>query len=230
MTGRPNIATLGGLIGDPSWAIMLQTLMDGRARTATELALEAGVAPPTASAHLAKLVDGELLALTKQGRHRYFRIASAEAADTLEALAAFAADRPPPKTPRFPRGEAMRTARTCYDHLAGRLAIAMTDALLSRGELDLVDDVFRVTASGERMLRGFGIDLDALRRAKRPVLRCCLDWSERRPHIGGGLGAALLDRVRDEGWITAGPERAVTLTTRGKAELPRRFGFDWPFE
>lgn len=227
MTGRPNIAAIGGLIGDPSRAIMLQTLMDGRARTATELALEAGVAPPTASAHLAKLVDGRLLAMTKQGRHRYFRIASAEAADVLEALGTFVVDRPEPKTPRFPRGEAMRTARTCYDHLAGRLAIAMTDAMVARGELDLADDTFRITADGETALGGFGIDVAALRKAKRPVVRCCLDWSERRPHIGGGLGAALLDRVRDEGWIAAGPERAVVLTTKGRTEMPKRFGFEW---
>lgn len=228
MTGRPNIATIGALIGDPSRAIMLQTLMDGRARTAGELALEAGVSPATASGHLAKLLDGRLLAVAHQGRHRYFRIASPEAAEALERLAAFAADRPEPKTPRYPKGEAMRQGRTCYDHLAGRLGIALADALVARGYLDLDDDSFRVTETGDRAFGEFGIDMEALRAAKRPVVRACLDWSERRPHLAGGLGAALCHRIHDLGWVARSEQRSVVLKPIGKHGLVQTFGVELP--
>lgn len=224
MTGRPNIASLASLIGDPSRAIMLQTLMDGRARTAGELALEAGVTPPTASGHLAKLVDGALLAVAHQGRHRYFRIASTEAAEAIEALSTFAARQHVPRTPRFPKGERMRNARTCYDHLAGRLGIALADALLEGGRLTLADGSFRITEAGDREFRAFGIDMEGLRAAKRPVLRTCLDWSERRPHLAGGLGAALYARFQDLRWIERAADRTVAVTRKGEAGFRERFG------
>lgn len=203
---------------------MLQTLMDGRARTAGELACEAGVTPATASGHLAKLVDGRLLAVAHQGRHRYFRIASAEAAEALERLAAFAADRPEPRTPRFPCGEAMRRGRTCYDHLAGRLGIALADGLVAKGYLDLLDDSFRVTGAGEQAFVDFGIDVPALRAAKRPLVRACLDWSERRPHVAGALGAALCRRINDLGWVGRTGDRAVILNPQGRRGLREVFG------
>jgi DNA-binding transcriptional ArsR family regulator len=196
MTTRPFIAEIAALIGDPARANMLLALMAGRALTAGELAYAARVAPQTASAHLGKLVGARLLALEKQGRHRYFRLASPEVAELLEGLMAVAVDGAPRYRPPSRSDEALRQARTCYDHLAGRLGVALADALLSRGHIVLDDDGGQVTADGTRFLGEFGLNLISTASQRRRFCRPCLDWSERRRHLGGarrgGSGCTLL--------------------------------------
>lgn len=224
MNRGPNIAAVAALVGDPSRAIMLDVLLDGRARTAGELAREANVAPATASGHLAKLVDGDLLAVAHQGRHRYFRLASAEAARLLESLAVFAGERRVPKTPRFPKDEAMRTGRTCYDHLAGRLGVALADGLVAGGFLDRLDDGFAITGEGGSKFERLGLDMATLRRSSRPLLRSCVDWSERRFHLAGGLGAGLLRLMMDRKWLHHTEGRTVVMTPTGLRGLREAFG------
>lgn len=224
MNRGPNIAAVAALVGDPSRAIMLDVLLDGRARTAGELAREANVSPATASGHLAKLLDGALLAVAHQGRHRYFRLASAEAAHLLESLAVFAGERRIPKTPRFPKGEAMRTGRTCYDHLAGRLGVALADGLVASGYLDRLDDGFAITTAGGEKFERAGLDMTALRDRPRPLIRSCVDWSERRFHLAGSLGAGLLDVMMTRNWLRRTDGRTVTMTPNGHRGLKQAFG------
>jgi DNA-binding transcriptional ArsR family regulator len=222
METYPQIAAVGRLIGDATRAAMLAALLGGRALPASELARVARVSPQTASAHLAKLADAGLVAVTRIGRHRYYRLAGAEVARALEALAAVSA----PPVVRSLRGaqslDALRFARSCYDHLAGALAVALGDAFLEHGWLRPVGEALRLAAEGERILVDLGVDVPSLRRARRPLVRTCLDWSERRPHLAGAVGAALLERLLALGWLEAGPvPRALRLTTRGRAELER---------
>ncbi len=221
-------ARTAALVGDPARAGMLAVLMDGRALTAAELARAANVTPQTASGHLAQLVEAGLLAVERQGRHRYHRLAAPAVARMLEgvmavaAVPAVAAPRPP-----GPRDAALREARTCYDHLAGRLAVAMTDALVARGAVELGADGGALTPEGEVFLRGLGVDLDGAARGSRRRVFCrpCLDWSERRPHLAGALGAALLTTGLDRGWLrrSAG-SRAVAVTPGGRLALAQAFG------
>ncbi len=220
-----NVAEVAALIGDVTRANLLLALMDGRALTATELAHRAGVTPQTTSAHLAKLSEARILAMEAQGRHRYYRLASPAVAQAIEALMQLAADGPKRHRPPGPRDEAIRTARTCYDHLAGRLGVGIADGLLERGLATLDDGAFALTAEGERTLGGWGLDLAAARRQRRAFARSCLDWSERRPHIGGALGAAVAELAFTRGWIArqAG-ERAVRLTGPGRQAIHTHFG------
>ncbi len=204
--------------------------MDGRALTATELSALAGVTPQTASGHLGKMVDAGLISVERQGRHRYHRLASVEVADLLEQLARFA-ERPEGRPRRTlstgPKDVAMRAARSCYDHLAGRLAVDIADALTDQGHLELDQDGGAVTASGERLFSEFGIDLVPLKSAKRAFCRPCLDWSERRPHLAGAVGAALACRCFDLGWVKRVPgSRAVTVTPVGRDGFLRAFGVE----
>jgi DNA-binding transcriptional ArsR family regulator len=224
MNEGPYIAEIGALIGDPARACMLGSLVDGRARTATELALIAGIAPPTASSHLARLVEGRLLAVERQGRHRYYRLAGPQVAAALEALAVLAAGGPPRHRPPGPREAALRLARTCYDHLAGRLGVALTEAML-RDRLLAADGAdYAVTAAGAARLAALAIDLEPLRRQRRCLARACLDWSERRPHLAGALGAALADRLFQLGWLDRLPEsRGVRITGAGRDGLAATF-------
>lgn len=224
MNRGPNIAAVAALVGDPSRAIMLDVLLDGRARTAGELAREANVTPATASGHLAKLVDGDLLAVAHQGRHRYFRLASAEVAHLLESLAVFAGERRVPKTPRFPKDDAMRTGRTCYDHLAGRLGVALADGLVAGGFLDRLDDGFAITAEGGAKFERLGVDMATLQRRSRPLVRSCVDWSERRFHLAGSLGVGLLDLMMDREWLRRAEGRTVTVTPTGQRGFREAFG------
>ena len=216
------LAETGALLGDPARANILLALMDGRALTAGELAWHAGVSAQTTSGHLAKLVDARLVAVVRQGRHRYHRLASREVAGAIEAVAALAVIGPQRHRPTGPRDEALRAGRTCYDHLAGRLGVAIADGLVSRGLLDLqaADGVGRLSQDGARFLRDrLAIELEA-GSARRPLCRICLDWSERRPHLGGRLGAALRDRSIALGWIALLPHtRAVAITEAGRAGL-----------
>lgn len=229
MHETPDLATIGALLGQPARAAMLGALMDGRARTATELADAAGVSRATASSHLALLTEGGLLAVAKQGRHRYYRLAGPEVADTLERLMALA----PPAVPRSPAkpvgpGRAdMRRARMCYDHIAGQLGVGITDALVARGALVEDEANFRLTGDGERFLQSFGIDVEAARRRKRHFARTCLDWSERRPHLAGALGAAVAERMFGLGWIERELEgRTLLITPAGLRGLRRVFDIE----
>jgi DNA-binding transcriptional ArsR family regulator len=217
------LAEIAALIGEPARAAMLAALLDGRALTAGELAEAAGITPQTASGHLGRLTEAGLLAMARQGRHRYHRLASPAVARLIESLLDVAAGRPRRPVATGPRDAALRQARTCYDHLAGRLAVAMTDAMRARGLIELTPDGGAVTQAGERFLAEFGIAL-APRRG-RLFCRPCLDWSERRLHVAGLLGAALCARCFALGWVRrrAGG-RALDITPPGWAGFAERFG------
>lgn len=221
------IAEVAALIGDPARANILSALKDERALTATELAHVAGVSPQTASGHLSKLTEARLVAVSRQGRHRYYRLANRHVAEALEALMMLAATSTPRRRPRGPQDDAVRYARSCYDHLAGQLGVALTWSLVDLGHLRPDDDSFALTKKGETALGAFGIDADTLRRRRRPLTRHCLDWSERRPHLGGALGAALLTRMQELDWVKRAPgTRAVTLTAAGRRGLRDTFSLD----
>lgn len=222
MKEGPNIALLGSLIGDPARANILTSLMSGQALTAGELSQEAGVTPQTTNSHLAQLVSGGLLIVEKQGRHRYFRLAGADVATAVEALMDLADQagrrrvRPGPKDPD------MRRARVCYDHLAGERGVELFARLSSQGLIALDGAGVAVTPLGDARLGEFGIDLDALRQAKRPVCRTCLDWSERRSHLAGALGARLLERFFELRWAQRVPNsRIVRFTPFGDKEFAK---------
>ena len=222
-----NIASPAALIGDPSRAAMLQALQDGRAHPAGALAWAAGLTAQAASNHLAKLVDGGLLSVEREGRHRYYRLANAEVAHVLEALAVLAAPVRSLEQPRSPKARALRDGRCCYGHLAGRLGIAVTDALVARGVIVPGDDkLYEITSEGRGWFEDLGLELSDLR-SKRGAARQCLDWTERRHHLAGPLGVALLSRMVALGWIDADrASRAVKLTTLGREELRARLGVD----
>ncbi|MEK9971124.1 MAG: helix-turn-helix transcriptional regulator [Ferrovibrio sp.] len=226
----PHVAKIAALIGDPARANILKALMDGRARTAKELAQIAGVSPQTTSGHLAKLSDGGLLGLAKQGRHRYYHLANAQVATAIESLMALAGERPLPKHHHHTRvAGALRAARTCYDHIAGRLGVCLFDQLVARGCIlpaggdgELED--FVITAAGRQLFSALQINVDGLATGKRRFARACLDWSERSPHLAGSLGAALADRCFELGWLERRRDsRAVTLTPAGRTGLTRHF-------
>ena len=222
--GSPDLARLAGLLADGTRAAFCLALLDGRAWTAAELARHAGVAAPTATGHLNLLVAGGLLAEERQGRHRYVRLASDDVATLVEDLAALA---PPGQTePRslttVTRDRALARARTCYDHLAGTLGVQITDAMTRRGLLDL-DRGLALTGDGTRWFAGVGITLPAA--GRRPLVRSCLDWTERRPHLAGAAGAAIYGYAMENRWITRiGTGRAVTLTDAGHDALRKHLG------
>lgn len=234
---EPHFAAVAALFGDPARANILRTLMDGRARTAKELALVGGVTAPTASGHLAKLVAADLLCVMAQGRHRYYRLSNGLVACTIESMMALAGERPLPRH-RHNGGltEALRHARTCYDHLAGRLGVAIHDHLLEAGCLLPGQDGdgphghghdYQVSAKGHALLAEIGIDVEAVARQRRGFARPCLDWSERVPHLAGGLGAAIAGRCFDLGWLARRADsRALRLTPAGSKGLARAFGID----
>jgi len=228
MFSTTSLAETAALVGDPARCAMLMALMDGRALTASELARAAGVTPQTASAHLARLVEAGLLDLHCQGRHHYHRLASPAVAHMLESImeatAASDADRPRKAVVTGPRDKAMRAARTCYDHLAGRLGVGLADSLTERGYVELSSEGGAVTEAGIGFCRDFGVDLDA-GRGGHVYCRPCLDWSERRLHIGGAFGAALAARCFALNWIRRSPEsRAVSVTPAGERGFRERFG------
>ncbi|HEY2606484.1 helix-turn-helix transcriptional regulator [Paraburkholderia sp. RL18-103-BIB-C] len=200
----PGLSRIGALLADPGRAAMLWALMDGSARPAGELTMIAGLSPSAASAHLARLTDGGLLALEVRGRHRYFRIASSDIAASIEALANVAQISAPQRaTPRPARTVPldMRYARTCYDHMAGELSVQVFERLVERGLLTLHGATLEATADGAARFAEWGIDLSAPKSRRRRFACTCPDWSERRPHLGGALGAALLDAWSTHGWV-----------------------------
>ncbi len=219
------LAEIGAALGDPSRAKMLTALLDGRALTAGELAWHGGISAPTASGHLTKLTALGLLALEKQGRHRYFRLASPLVARMLEGIQLVAGEGPKRHRPTGPADVALRLARTCYDHLAGRLGVALADALVDAGHLELTAEGGRVTVGGAEFLGAFGLDLEGLAGGKRCFCRPCLDWSERRPHLAGALGQALAARCFQLGWIRRQKDsRAVAITPAGRLGFVSRLG------
>lgn len=225
MVEGPYIAEAASLIGDPTRANMLAALLSGRAMTATELGIEANVAPSTASGHLARLVEGKLVLVTPAGRHRYFRLASSAVAQLLEGLMALAGDGPPRHRPTTGCSEAMARARTCYDHLAGRLGVALADSLSAAGYVVLGEDGGFVTDSGREFLHGLGLSLEPPRGSRRAICRSCLDWSERRWHIGGLVGAAIADHCFASGYLERqATSRAVCLTADGEKAFDEKFG------
>jgi DNA-binding transcriptional ArsR family regulator len=226
------LAETAALVGDPARASMLMALMDGRALTAGELARIAGVTPQTASGHLARMSIAGLLATQRQGRHHYHRLASPVVAQMIESImevSAAAADQcggPRRTVVTGPRDRAMRAARTCWNHLAGELGVHLADALVERGHLELSPEAGAMTDAGRVFFRDFGIDLRALPTASgRTFCRPCLDWSERRLHLGGALGAAIAERCFALGWIRrAEGSRAVTVTPAGSRGFHEAFG------
>src|SRR5579872_7257767 len=225
MRDGPDIARIAALLGDPARTHMLTALMGGQALTAGELAREACVTPQTASSHLAKLADGGLIQPRKQGRCVYFALASPEVAELLEQLAGLAAAAGHRRTRPGPRDAAMRRARVCYDHLAGELGVAMLDGLTAAGVIADWDGALSLTEQGEGFVRRFGVAPERLRAGRRPVCKACLDWSERRSHLAGALGKALLDRIYAQGWarrLEGG--RVVAFTAPGLAAFERTFG------
>lgn len=215
MKEGPDIARIGTLIGDPARANMLTVLMDGKALTATELAQAAGVSLPTASAHLSKLEDGGLLTLRKQGRHRYFALAG-ETAALLETIMGFAASRGHLRHRPGPRDPALRQARICYDHLAGDFGVRMLDSLFARGAILADEDSLSLTPQGRQYICDMGIDVDSLSSPRRPLCKACLDWSERRFHLAGTLGKALLASFIARGWARREEDsRAIRFTREG---------------
>ena len=217
MKEGPDIAQVGALIGDPARANMLSALMGGKALTASELATAAGITQQTASAHLARLEAGGLLVQRKQGRHRYFALADDEVGLLLEGLMGFAANRGFLRSRPGPRDPELRKARVCYNHLAGDFGVRMLDRLVADGNMTLDGDEIALTASGESRMAALGIDLAPLQAQRRPLCRTCLDWSERRSHLAGALGEALLTRFIEIGWAKreAG-SRVIRFTAPGE--------------
>ncbi len=246
MRGDADIARIGALVADPARARMLMALGDGRALAASVLADEAGVAASTASAHLAKLVDGGLLNVQSHGRHRYFELANPQVGALIETLAGMAPPAPVRSLREGTRANAVRTARTCYDHLAGRLGAGLMGALLERDLLVGGDGTFaadkagrdrlsapgsdhdyRLTERGLDELSAFGIDFDELAGRSRPLIRYCVDWSEQRHHLAGSLGASLAARMLELGWVSrARRGRAVHISQKGSAGLAETFGLE----
>jgi DNA-binding transcriptional ArsR family regulator len=224
MPEGPDIARIGALLGDPTRINILSALMSGQALTAGELAREANVTPQTASSHLAKLADGALIRPRKQGRCVYYALAGHEVAELMEALDGLALAAGLKRTRPGPRDAAMRRARVCYDHLAGELGVAMLDGLVAARAIEDRGGALSLTAAGETLVAGFGIAPEALRQTRRPVCKACLDWSERRSHLAGALGKALLERIYALGWarrLEGG--RTVAFTAPGLAAFERTF-------
>ncbi|NUR87339.1 MAG: winged helix-turn-helix transcriptional regulator [Nonomuraea sp.] len=215
-----DIAPVAALIADPTRAAMLTALLGGKALAAGELARMAGVSAPTASSHLAKLLDGGLVDVVKQGRHRYYRLSGHEVAEVLEVLAGMSS-RPAIRSLRQSRQARMlEEARTCYDHLAGRAGVTLLENLRGHGYLDGVEP----TSDGVRLLARFGVDVPGVRKARRRFAAECLDWTERRAHLGGALGAAITGVLLERGWYRRGAvPRAVFLTEEGGRGLEEMF-------
>jgi DNA-binding transcriptional ArsR family regulator len=246
MKGDADIAAVAGLIGDRTRARVLLTLGDGRALAASVLAHEAGVSASTISEHLAKLLDAGLLSVESHGRHRYYRLSGPPVARVLESLAELSPASPVTSLRQGTRAHAVRAGRYCYDHLAGQLGVGIMRSLLDRGVLtggdghfDRVHAVrdrlsapgrdleYRLTPDGESWMDAFGVDLDALRARRRPLIRYCTDWSEQSHHLAGALGAAVADRMVQRGWIERARQgRAVRLTDAGRRELYERLDIE----
>ncbi|UGX86939.1 ArsR/SmtB family transcription factor [Phyllobacterium meliloti] len=227
MSNNARFAEIAALAGDPGRASMLTGLMDGRALTASELAHLAGITAQTASSHLMRMTEAGLLQVEKQGRHRYHRLASPAVAQMIESIMQVATPVASTKIVRTgPKDAALRAGRTCYDHLAGKLGVSITDALVGAGHLDLGLDAGELTDSGMSLFDRLGMDVGSITRKKGRILcRPCLDWSERRPHLAGAIGAALCSHCFDKDWIRrVEGTRAVSVTPNGQRQLRESLG------
>ncbi|MCE9684880.1 helix-turn-helix domain-containing protein [Shewanella sp. AS16] len=226
---EPNIAFIAALIGDTARSRILVALLGGQALTATELAVEADVTAQTASSHLSKLVEGELLRVRKQGRHKYFQLQSPQVAELLESLLNISAGSLNPKSVHGPADPGLRRARVCYDHLAGELGVALYDALGAQQLLTREQDETRLTAEGRAFFAALGLDLEELKgrqdRRRRPLCKSCLDWSERRSHLAGALGNWILEDILAKGWAErALDSRAMLFTASGLQAFSKSYG------
>ena len=225
MNTGPLIAEIAALVSDPARATMLTALLDGRALTASELAYAARITPQTASTHLAKLTEAGLLTALREGRHRYFRLASPKIFEMLDAIMAVAVENRPRFRPLSRQARELSDARICYDHLAGRLSVEIADFFTAHEYIVLSDGAAEITTAGTRFLDEFGIDLSSLNSTGREFCRLCLDWTERRPHIAGALGAALTKRCFDLRWIEQIKHSgAVIVTPPGQRGFLETFG------
>jgi DNA-binding transcriptional ArsR family regulator len=223
MHGDADIAAVAAAIGHPARGAMLTALFGGRALPASELASAARVSRSTASAHLAQLVETGLVRVERQGRHRYHRLAGADVAEALETLATLAPPRPVRSLRDSDRARAERAARSCYDHVAGALGVALTDRLCEAGALERSS----LALLDPEPLRALGVDVDTARAQRRPLTRSCLDWTERRPHLAGALGAAVLEALLAGGWVVRRPGgRALVLTPAGARGLRDAVGLE----
>lgn len=222
MKEEPDISRIAALIGDPVRANMLTSLRMGGARTASELAQDAGITAPTASSHLSKLKAGGLISARKQGRHQYFELANGDVADVLERLMGLAEQAGHVRTRPGPKDPAMRAARVCYNHLAGEAGVQLFDGLIKQRLIKTTDEAPVLTPKGENFFADFGIDLDRLKDKRRPLCKDCLDWSVRRTHLAGSLGTALLDRFFELKWARRVPgSRVVKFTPTGQKKFER---------
>jgi DNA-binding transcriptional ArsR family regulator len=220
MKNGPDLARIAALVGDPARANMLTALMGGTALTASELAMEAGVSLPTASSHLAKLGDGGLVTVASQGRHRYYGLAGPQVAAMLEAIMGVADAVGPKRARPGPKDGAMRQARICYDHLAGEMGVALYDRLSAAGLV--CDGGQRVSEQGRQWFEAFGIDVGALARSRRPLCKACLDWSVRRSHLAGSLGAAMLEQFIQRRWARREKDsRVIAFSPQGRQQFDR---------
>lgn len=219
------VSAIAAAIGEPARARMLHCLMDGRARTSTELAVVAGITPSTASGHLQRLKTQRLVKVSAQGKHRYYSLAGANVAAALEALCVLAGESRQPFVPRTPHR--LLAARTCYDHIAGTLGVSLHDRFMALRYLaggSRAQDTYDITAAGVKAFESLGIDVEAARTLRRRVAYACVDWSERTPHVGGALGAALLTVALKKRWVLQDLDcRALTITTAGRREMRARF-------
>jgi DNA-binding transcriptional ArsR family regulator len=222
MNASPDLSTIAALIGEPSRAAILAALMGGQSLPASELAYRAQITPQTTSSHLSRLVEGGLLDIKRIGRHRYYRLKNADVAQALEALSVIS---PLPVVRSKQQSEdlqALHFARTCYDHLAGKLGVAVTQALLDKNLLVLENEDYHVTQQGEAWLTAWDIDIHQLHKGRRQFACACLDWSERRYHVAGALGSAIVTKFFEKGWILrASNSRAVRLTEAGRTGFKR---------
>ena len=230
MKEGPNIAAVAAMVGDPARANMLTALLNGEALTASELALEANVTKQTASSHLSKLVDGGLVAVEAQGRHRYYRLADHDVAGLLETLMGVAARAKALRTRPGPKEPALRRARLCYDHPPGELGVALFDSFIrNKGMIPGPERVYALTRLGRVKVSTFDVEIAELEAGARPVCRACLDWSMRRHHLAGALGAAILDSVFDRGWAhQKRGSRVLEFTRIGEAGFRRIFQIQDP--
>jgi DNA-binding transcriptional ArsR family regulator len=225
MKTYPNIASVAALIGEPARAAMLVELMSGQALTSSELAARVEVAPSTASEHLGKLAHGALVRCTRRGRYRYYRLAGVDVALAIEALGTLTCPASSGEGMEQDLLDDLRFARSCYDHVAGRLGVAITEALVTRQFLHENGREYALTPTGEGWFTAFGVDLAAARKHRRAFARRCLDWSERRSHLAGALGAALLDQLLSRGWVERQDgERTLLLTPAGEDRLATELG------
>jgi DNA-binding transcriptional ArsR family regulator len=224
MLADADLAAIGRALGDSHRARFVLALLGGEELAAGQLAARAGTSSSLTSAHLARLLESGLVTVETRGRQRYYKIASPQVAQSIEAMLTIAPHREANSLRDASRGKSLQRARTCYDHLAGQLGVALADALERDGVLVPTAGGWDLTSDGQRRLEVFGLDTGALHQSRRPVLRPCLDWTERRPHVAGALGRALADRLLDLGWVRRGTQsRAIMITTPGEQRLLAEF-------